>query len=229
MALSSSVSASNVSNKESIYEKAEAYWSQVSCDVDGMLGGFAKLHLPDIVDSKKFLRILRNKKKLLNFERAIDCGCGIGRVTKYLLLPQFKSVDMVDIIDSFIESSSSYIGEEDKRVRQKFICGLQDFEPQENYYDMIWIQWVTGHLTDEDLVSFLKRCQNGLREGGCIVLKENVTSSDTYDFDTEDNSWTRPRNRILELVKEAGLTLLCDRKQTNFPQGMLSVYMFAFR
>lgn len=59
----------------------------------------------------------------------------------------------------FFAGSSSYIGEEDKRVRQKFVCGLQDFEPEENYYDMIWIQWVTGHLTDEDLVSFLKRCQ----------------------------------------------------------------------
>ena len=59
------------------------------------------------------------------------------------------------------------------------------------------------------------------------MLKENVTSSDTCDFDSEDNSWTRPKERILQLLREAGLTLICDKKQTNFPQGMLPVYMFA--
>lgn len=41
---------------------------------------------------------------LTKFERAVDCGCGIGRVTKHLLLPLFDSVDMVDVTESFIQS-----------------------------------------------------------------------------------------------------------------------------
>ena len=37
--------------------------------------------------------------------------------------------------------------------------GLQNFTASQEAYDVIWIQWVLGHLTDDDLVSFLKRCQ----------------------------------------------------------------------
>ena len=39
------------------------------------------------------------------------------------------------------------------------MTGLQKFKPEEHVYDIIWIQWVIGHLTDEDLIAFLKRCQ----------------------------------------------------------------------
>jgi len=38
------------------------------------------------------------------------------------------------------------------------ITGLQKFTPEEKAYDVQWIQWVLGHLTDKDLVDFLKRC-----------------------------------------------------------------------
>lgn len=36
---------------------------------------------------------------------------------------------------------------------------------------MVWIQWVVGHLHDLDFISFFRRCRNGLRDGGVIVLK----------------------------------------------------------
>ncbi|VDN40795.1 unnamed protein product, partial [Gongylonema pulchrum] len=68
-----------------------------------MLGGFAHLHWPDILDSRKFVQHLKTKKLLTNYEKAVDCGCGIGRVTKHLLLPLFNSVDMVDVMESFIQ------------------------------------------------------------------------------------------------------------------------------
>lgn len=41
--------------------QAEEYWSQASQDVDGMLGGFAHLHRPDITVSKSFISKLREK------------------------------------------------------------------------------------------------------------------------------------------------------------------------
>ena len=34
------------------------------------------------------------------------------------------------------------------RVGNYFAVGLQDFHPEEGRYDVIWIQWVMGHLTD---------------------------------------------------------------------------------
>ena len=59
--------------------------------MDGVLGGFGKLNRPDIIDSKKFLTLL-NTKYGLKYGRVIDCGAGVGRITKELLLNFFKTV-----------------------------------------------------------------------------------------------------------------------------------------
>lgn len=39
------------------------------------------------------------------------------------------------------------------------VAGLQDFSPEPKTYDVIWCQWVLGHLTDEDFVGFMKSCK----------------------------------------------------------------------
>lgn len=75
---------------------------------------------------------------------ALDCGAGIGRITKRLLLPLFRAVDMVDVTEDFLAKAKTYLGEEGKRVRNYFCCGLQDFSPEPTSYDVIWIQWVIG-------------------------------------------------------------------------------------
>ena len=63
--------------------------------------------------------------------------------------------------------------------------------------DVAWCQWCLGHLSDVDLVSFLKRCKNALRdERSLIVVKENLCR-DTENgeprtvFDAQDSSLTR--------------------------------------
>lgn len=96
---------------------------------------------------------------MLDSNVALDCGSGIGRVTKHLLLPLFDRVDMVDFADNFIQNSRNYIGENYfRRIGFQFLESLHVFKPTPGTYDLIWIQWVTGHLTDEDFVDFLKRC-----------------------------------------------------------------------
>ena len=66
---------------------------------------------------------------------------------------------MVDVMPQFIENSTTYLGKDNERVSRKFVEGLQTFAPEEKLYDLIWIQWVSGHLTDEDFVDFIKRCK----------------------------------------------------------------------
>lgn len=40
------------------------------------------------------------------------------------------------------------------RVGHYFAMGMQDFTPQSGRYDVIWIQWVIGHLTDGKALYF---------------------------------------------------------------------------
>uniref|UniRef100_A0A7E4W6Q4 Alpha N-terminal protein methyltransferase 1 n=1 Tax=Panagrellus redivivus TaxID=6233 RepID=A0A7E4W6Q4_PANRE len=224
------MSAPAVDDKDpAFYEKAEEYWASVASSVDGMLGGFERLHTPDINDSKKFLVHLRKYKYLNGNERALDCGSGIGRVTKHLLLPAFKTVDMVDVTEGFIENSKAYVGDAlNPRVGNRFVEGLQTFEPADRLYDMIWVQWVAGHLNDEDFVSFFERCQRGIKADGVIVLKENL-SKEKREFDEQDSSWTRPQTEILALFEKAGLDVVANQKQKFFPLDMYEVRMFALK
>jgi len=67
-----------------------------------------------------------------------DVGAGVGRVTKHLLCPLFKEVDMLDQSAKFI--NSSYLGYE-ANVVDKYICPMQEFKFSKKY-DLIWIQWV---------------------------------------------------------------------------------------
>lgn len=166
------------------YAKAESYWSSVTPSVDGMLGGFASLSTLDVRHSTQTLTRLRDEYGMRT-THALDCGSGIGRVTKELLLPLFERVSMVDVTPSFIESSAEYLGADNARVDEKMVLGLQDVHPAKDKYDCVWVQWVAGHLTDVDFRAFFKLCAENVREGGVVVLKENTTKNVEPDVDEE--------------------------------------------
>jgi hypothetical protein len=41
---------------------------------------------------------------------------------------------------------------EDGQVERFYCCGLQEFTPDPGRYDVIWSQWVLGHLNDGSAV-----------------------------------------------------------------------------
>ncbi|XP_054718323.1 N-terminal Xaa-Pro-Lys N-methyltransferase 1-like [Uloborus diversus] len=209
------------------YDKGKSYWETVPATIDGMLGGYSDVLIADVQASSRFLSSFLNcKKNPVGSARALDCGSGIGRVTKHLLSKYFTTIDMVEQNKEFLEASHAYLEAEDSKVLKRFNSGLQDFAPEEKVYDVIWCQWVTGHLTDDDFIAFLKRCKKGLKENGIIVVKDNL-SSDEIDTDHVDGSVTRPRDLLLTLFKKADLQLLAERKQYKFPRGLYEVKMFA--
>jgi protein N-terminal methyltransferase len=79
----------------------------------------------------------------------------------------------------------------------------------ESGFDVVWCQWCLGHLSDVDLISFLKLSKKALRKSGTrqgrslIVVKENLCSDPIGGgprtvFDEQDSSLTRcavPRSR----------------------------------
>ena len=125
----------------------------------------------------------------------------------------------------FLDAAPAFIGDGASRVGEYICCGLQEFIPKTGKYDVIWCQWVLGHLTDNDLVDFFKRCKAGLAPNGLICFKENISSSS--ELDQKDSSYTRSRQHFLDLVALAGLHVVKETRQKTFPSDLYQVQMFA--
>jgi len=181
-----------------------------------MLGGFNNTRLPrvDITGSRTFLSHPLIKKRLMasSYSHAVDCGAGIGRITKDLLSKLFEETDLVDPIDSFSKDvkEGEFLRPEREagKIGQVFTMGLQEFIPEKGKYSVIWNQWCLGHLTDVDLVEYFKRCKEGLiPDGGVIIVKENLAWG-TDNFDGLDSSFTRTEKTLRGIFKKAGLQVL---------------------
>ncbi|KAL7054751.1 hypothetical protein AAHC03_025746 [Spirometra sp. Aus1] len=212
------------------YQNAETYWAGVEPTIRGMLGGLRFVDKPDIAASHDLLDRFGPSR----CDRALDCGAGIGRVTKKLLLPRFRSVDMVEVTPKFLEQAEAFIGSPDfERVGNRFCQSLRDFSPEAGAYDLIWVQWVIGHLTLPATVAFFRRCIVGLRpplpneeRRSVIVLKDNVLAGERSEFDETDSSYLRSHQELLRVFEEAGLCVLSDELQDDMPCGLYPIRMF---
>lgn len=85
-------------NDGQFYEKAQKYWSSVDPTLNGMLGGFAQISVKELQSSRTFLDELYRGRPCPERKMALDCGAGIGRVTKGLLIPFFEKVHSGEVI-----------------------------------------------------------------------------------------------------------------------------------
>jgi len=217
------------SNKDSpFYTDAAEYWASIPATVDGMLGGLSSISDIDLKGSQRFLNSLYQAVGHPGKERALDGGAGIGRITQGFLMKNFQVVDLVEQDPAFITEAKRLL-EPTNHKGQFFNTGLQNFTPEKEVYDVIWVQWVLGHLTDDDLIAFLKRCQTGLKKNGLIVLKENLTSSGQVEMDHTDSSVTRPHSLLVDIIQRSGMTIVKEQKQQRFPNDLYEVRMFALQ
>jgi galactose mutarotase-like enzyme len=215
------------------YFRAANYYEE-NCDatIDGVLGGFAAITEVDLKGSCEFIQSL-DQLSSSSFSwasgAACECGAGIGRVSKGLLLP--LGVPRCDLVESsarLISVAPDYIGEEASKCR--FYCsGLQDWVPVASTYSIIWIQWVLCYLTDYDAVRFLKDCGSALVNEGYICVKENTCTDEDFVVDLQDASVTRSVSYLKFLADQAGLQLVLETLQTTFPSDIYPVPMLAFK
>jgi protein N-terminal methyltransferase len=148
-------------------------------------------------------------------------GAGVGRVTKDVLLHLFSEVVLLEpvqpLIAQALAASQSWKGINDSQKSVLFLKQpLQGFNPshpitediifahagapidpkQPHGYDVIWCQWCLGHLSDRQLVRFLKQSKQSLRPRGVIIVKENCCAEEKPGepesiYDPDDSSVTR--------------------------------------
>lgn len=210
-----------VKNKDIWYGRANSYWSQQTTDMNGVMGGLPEIHPADIQGSKDFMNQVSLKYPLAK-QKALDCGCGIGRVTKYFLANEFQLVDLVDQCENYVNQARSELG--DSRFRY-WVQGLQDFVPVNQEYDVVWIQWVLSHLTDTDLDRFFFRIGRSLKANGVVFIKENVKKNG-FIVHKDDYSVTRSEAILRELILKQ-FNIIDEKFQTGFPNNLFKVKMFA--
>lgn len=218
-----STTSNGTSSGKEFYGKAQKYWSEIPATVNGMLGGLGHISTIDVKGSTQFLKEL----KLPGQQYALDCGAGIGRVSKNLLMPLFAKVDLVEQDEHFAKTAKDYCKSD--KLGKIYNMGLQKFTPEEGKYDLIWSQWVLGHLPDNDLLEFFIRVKSGLAKGGYFVMKDNVTTSGKVEPDEEDSSVTRPLSTFETILRNSGFKIVRALKQQGFPKGLYPVYMLACR
>ncbi|KAG0500734.1 hypothetical protein HPP92_000806 [Vanilla planifolia] len=230
----SAVSGTGFSKRRGWYDKGISYWQGVEASLDGVLGGYGHVNETDVKGSEAFLKPLlldrfgRGRKRLV----ALDCGSGIGRITKNLLLRHFNEVDLLEPVSHFLDAArENLIPKGDMNINGhravNFYClPLQEFTPEDRRYDVIWIQWCIGHLPDDDFVSFFKRAKTGLTPNGFFVVKENVAKNG-FVLDKEDSSVTRSELYYEELFNQCGLYVYNSKDQKGFPAELFAVKMYA--
>lgn len=98
----------------------------------------------------------------------------------------------------------------------------------EHTYDLIWIQWVIGHLIDEDLIKFLAKCKKHLSASGVILVKDNVASK-MFIVDKNDYSIVRNVEYYRKIYEKADLDILYEEVFDKMPEGLYEVRTFALR
>lgn len=81
-----------VGDKETWFRKGNEYWEGCEATNNGVLGGYGNLSDPDIKFSLRFMIELFRTHPEIKRESALDCGAGIGRITKDLLTKMYKTV-----------------------------------------------------------------------------------------------------------------------------------------
>lgn len=204
---------SEPSRVESIEETATewtirqaAFWQEQEATVNGMLGGLGDLSEPDVAASRTFLDSLIAPGMRVG-RCALDVGAGIGRVTKYLLLPAgYARVDLLEANARFLDTARDYVGH--TGLGECFCSPMSAFDFGSRKWDLIWIQWVAIYLPDDEFVTFFRDCGRAVAQDPCayVVLKENILLGNKRAVpDESDASVTRSDTHLKRLWQRAGL------------------------
>ncbi|KAF7113842.1 hypothetical protein CNMCM5793_004897 [Aspergillus hiratsukae] len=217
------------------------YWNDVPATPNGMLGELGDYPWYTRIDlqaSKAFLAKARRLSRSCSTEGklklGVDCGAGVGRITEGFLSKVCEVVDVVEPVEKFTEVMHNSSLKKDGIVGDIYIVGIENWNPEKKY-DLIWTQWCVGHLTDVQLLEYVKRCRAALTETGIMVVKENQSTDINGEdmFDEEDSSVTRTDEKFKKIFKEAGMTVFLSEIQNplpkNFKLKLLPVRAYALR
>ena len=153
-------------------------------DEEAMIGDSGSVE--DVTHSQALLDAVRASRPQLQLNHALDCGAGIGRVTKHVLLRRCERVTLLEPCSRWHKQARRYLGNK-RAQRCSFVCErLEGFQPPRTSFDLIWVQWCLQYLVDAHVVQALQHLSAALTPHGVLVLKENRPMHNRDDEFTVD-------------------------------------------
>lgn len=205
------------------YGKALEYWKHVPATVSGVLGGMEHIHDDDIAESRAFIESLPDH----GTGRALDCGAGIGRISKCLLTKLYTVTDVLEPVPHMLDKAKEELA--GLPVGEYILASMETAALPPNTYDVIVIQWTAIYLTDADFVKFFHHCKQALTPAGYIFFKENCASEKRFIVDKDDSSLTRCDQHYKQLFAQAELRLVKEAFQKKWPSNLFPVKMYALK
>ena len=174
--------AEQAANVDAYNEANSAWWDADgyggSTDDEAMIGDGGSEE--DTNHSLKLLDELRANRPMWQVRTALDCGAGVGRVTKHVLLKRCESVCLLEPCEKWHKQSKRYLGKK-RSMSCSFVHAkleqLDDLQPSLSSYDLIWVQWTLQYLIDAHVVEALKKLKASLAPNGLMIVKENRPTS----------------------------------------------------
>jgi protein N-terminal methyltransferase len=189
-------------HRTSYYTANSTFWNEDgyagSADEEAMIGD-ATTSVNDVIHSLQLIDNIHADHPTWIIRNALDCGAGVGRVTKHVLLKRCNRVCLLEGCERWFKQIRRYLGK--KRSQNcKFVLGqLEECSALEAccqgdirssnsrrsnngdrrgtkgeiLFDLIWIQWTLQYLIDADVVSTLLRMRSALTSNGRLIIKEN--------------------------------------------------------
>jgi protein N-terminal methyltransferase len=228
-------------DEEKWYATTLAHWTSSSIkddDNEGVLGGWGQVDAEDVRGSLEFLSrcldVQPEQLPLADFN-ALDCGAGVGRVAGNVLLNVAATVELLEVSERLLGQAQRKLAAHEARLTFTQ-ASLREFKPPPGTYNLVWAQWVLGHLTDTDVVGLLSRCREALRPNGAVGVKDNTAAAADCDqcggkylLDEENAAVIRSHTHLKSLFQLAGLQLVRTETQTGFPEDLHPVRMYWLR
>lgn len=126
-------------------------------------------------------------KRLINPNKTTDVlefGCGSGRLT-VLLSPHVNKIIAVDIAENQLNQLREEILKRNGTNIEIYLSDALSFETTAKY-DVIFLDWFTYHLNDDELSYLVCKIKTYLKPDGEIVSKDTLSLLNSISLETKD-------------------------------------------
>jgi len=90
---------------------------------------------------------------------------------------------------------------------------------------VIWIQWVVGHLSDEEFVQLIK---DSLSLTKVIIIKDNYCK-DGFWFDEKDGNILRDLSTFADVFREANAAVVKEIDPETWPKQLMPIRVWVLQ